>query len=1156
MTHNFITNTDTQTLKRRLEQLINHSQELKFLVGFFYFSGWRALYDAIQEQDDLTIKILVGLDVEQRLGRALELAQESDDLTFDELAERFFASLGFALNTEDLDTPTFYEQVSFFLEMLESDRLQIKKTVEPNHAKLYLFCVKDEIRTLLSGEPSSDEKEKNVGKFITGSSNLTYSGLHGQQEFNVEIGDYGWEDAEEYFDDLWGSAVPITQIPERKKGLIEYIRNRTQVAEVSPFEAYVLVLKAYLDLMKQKTIKPHVVRLLEKQGYTKYQYQLDAVNQALSILSEYNGVIIADVVGLGKSVIACMLARHLGKRGLVICPPGLMGDEKRKNSGWYKYVADFQLYGWDVHSSGSLEKTADYLQHYGEDIEVVIVDEAHRFRNEDTESYEWLSAITRNRKVILLTATPFSNRPSDIFALLKLFVVPGKSRITLDEDLESRFAHYNSNFRKLSYIMRYHDSYDDKKKKRVERYYADMFGAPPPIDLPRVKRRSKQLADEIRSVLEPVIIRRNRLDLKNDPIYKTEVTQLSDVEDPHELYFELTSEQSHFYDRIINEDFGYEGKFKGAIYQPFVYEKGRYLDEDMLDVEENRAFQQQQNLYDFMRRLIVKRFESSFGAFKQSIDNFINVHECVLIFIKNSSGKYILDRDLIEKIYEDDPEEIEKALEDFARELVEQKKQPKHDRIYDVDDFDLGELFIQDIKSDLELLKEIRAKINTLHLIEQDGDYGNLEDPKARLLVKKINEIINSQPESGEPQRKVVVFSEYVDTVLYLEPILENAYPDQILTIPGKISATAAKQLLENFDASVDSQEQADQFDILLTSDKLAEGVNLNRAGAVIDYDIPWNPTRVIQRVGRINRIGRKVFQTLHIYNFFPTEKGSDIIKSREIAAQKMFIIHNTLGEDAKIFEVDETPNPSELFKRVNLNPEDEEEENLLTRIRQLFDAIETNHPQVLERVNQFPARVKTAKSGEKNQLVVFRRKGLGFFIQGIKDLSIEDVHVEPLLFEEALPWVQCSYDEPRLPLSPLFWPSYLDVKDYKEHIKVSKSEISLEIKAHNNLQSALAYYKEELGGYLTFVRTLIRDLKEFKTLPKFTLRRLARVNLEPDSPQEIADFMDELKFISGYLGEDYLEIIEERLGSLKSEIIIAVENQYDFIIGSNNSEA
>ena len=1123
----FITNSKAHTLKKRLDELIQHSKELKFLVGFFYFSGWRELYESLKSQDKLTIKLLVGLDVDRSLDHVLEVAKNGDELSNDELADRFFASLHIALNDEDLDHQEFYEQVSYFLELLQNRRLQIKKTLEPNHAKLYLFKVKEEIKGLLPED----------AKFITGSSNLTRAGIRGQNEFNVEISDYGTKEAEAYFDELWSTAVPITEIPERKQYLTRFVRNKTQVAEVTPFEAYALVLKSYLDLMEQKTIKPHVKRLLEEQGYVDYQYQTDAVNQALTVIEQYNGVIIADVVGLGKSIIAGMLAHNLGKRGMIICPPGLMGDRHRKDSGWYKYAEDFKLYGWEVRSSGMLEQAAQYLQEHGEDIEVIIVDEAHRFRNEDTADYEFLSNICRNRMVILLTATPFNNTPQDIFTLLKLFIVPGKSKITLDENLEGRFARYNADFRRLSYILRYYDHKDDEKRARAEKYYDQMFEAPLPVDVQRVRKRATLLAAEIRAVIEPVLIRRNRLDLKNDPVYSKEVTQLSTVDDPDEFYFELSPEQMEFYDQVIKEYFSEDGRFHGAIYQPFVYEEHKALtDVDKLGEEENRTYQQQRNLYEFMRRLLVKRFESSFGAFAKSISNFIRVHERVLEFIQNSGGKYILDRKLIEKIYNSDPDEIEAALEEFERQLSEMKKRPKNQHIYVIAEFDLAEEFIQDIESDLELLHEIRQKVEELNLVAND--------PKAEKLAKEIKKILNAVPAHGEPKRKVIIFSEYADTVDHLEPILEDAFKGKVISSNSGLSANQLKQILANFDASVKSKYQEDDFQILLTSDKLSEGVNLNRAGAIINYDIPWNPTRVIQRVGRINRIGKKVFQKLYIYNFFPTEQGADIIKSREIASEKMFLIHNTLGEDAKIFAVDEEPSPAELFKRVNTNPEDEQEQSTFTLVRKLFFDIQTKYPDLVERVKEFPPRVKTAKAHTANHLIVFRRKGLGLFIQQVDDTSQEKPEVRSPLFEETLPLIECTFDEPRLGLSPRFWNSYEAIKAYREVQLVPKNESALETKAYNNLQTALFTFKEDFEEYLPFIRVLIEDLRDYKTLAKSTLRRFAGIKLDASKPKSISDFKNELNAVKINLGEDYLKVIKKRLGSLKTEVIIAIENQ------------
>lgn len=1127
MARNFITNAREHRLKERIHTLIQHSQELKFLVGFFYFSGWQELYETLKGRENINLKILVGMDTDLRLGQVLEVAYpDTANRTQNELVERFFISLRTALQDEALDTKEFHEQVSFFLQLLNEGRLQIRKTMDPNHAKLYLFKLDEAAQSIINAP----------GRFITGSSNLTRAGLLGQDEFNVEIGDYGWEDAEAYFDDLWNTAIPLSELDERKERINIVIRRHTQVAEITPFEAYALLLKTYLDMSEQKTLRPQIKSLMENRGYNVYRYQEEAVQQALTVLEEYGGVILADVVGLGKSVIACWLARELDGRGLVICPPTLVGDPKTKSSGWYKYLNDFELFHWDVYSLGALDKVQEYLEVYGEDIKTIVVDEVHRFRNEDTEAYERLSQICANRRVILLTATPFNNAPADIFALLKLFIPPGKSTLTLDERMAARFARYNSEFRRLSYILRYHNA-GGEKQARAERYYTDIFELPPPIDVVRTQRRVRQLADEIRAVMEPIIIRRNRLDLKHDPMYSQEITELSEVADPIELFFELTSEQSVFYDRVIHEYFGEDGLSHGAIYQPYVYGHRRKLSQ--LDEEGNFIYQQQRNLYEFMRRLIVKRFESSFGAFMKTVDNFIRIHKIILEFIQKT-GRYILDRNLIEKYWEEDEETIEEMFRQYAERMAEDEKPYSYkDVVYKIDEFDEPEQFLSDIQSDLQLLQNIAKQVNLLRLA--------VDDPKSDLLVKAVGNIINTPPCAGEPHRKVIIFSEYLDTVEHIAPVLEAAFPGRVLVSDGSLSKHFLDNLHANFDASCPTNKQREDFDILVTTDKLSEGVNLNRAGAVINYDIPWNPTRVIQRLGRINRIGRKVFQTLYIYNFFPTEQGAEVVKSREIASQKMFLIHNTLGEDVKIFAPDETPSPAELFKRINRNPEEEEEESLLTTIRKEFFAIKEKCPDLVSKLTDLPARVKTAKKAKQNELLVFRRKGLQMFIHAVTDTSSAKPEIRSLMLEEALPHIHCQLETPREPLSYRFWPAYEAIKKYREHVPMPLSEQSLQVKTENNLRSALERYSDDLAEYLPFIKMLLRDLKEYQTLPKYTLRRLTEVEMdEKVSKSGIARFRAELEVLRRFLGTDYLDRIEQRIKDFRSEIIIAVENIMD----------
>lgn len=1125
MPNNFITNNkEHRTLKGRIKKLIAGSEELKFLVGFFYFSGWNELYQRLKDYPEVSVKILVGLQIDKLMSRmAVEHGHLEPGLSQDDIFQHFMNSLGLAINSEELDTEEFYNQVGFFLEMLENSRLEIRKTLEPNHAKLYLFKYNE------NQQEFTDRK----GEFITGSSNLTKAGLEGQLEFNVEIRDYGFEDAQAYFDDLWlNKSVPITEISERKKFLVEFVKHKSQAATVTPFEAYALILKTYLELQEQKQIKPEVERLLEENDFKKYSYQIDAVNQALKIIEEYGGVVIADVVGLGKSVIASLIAKNLGKRGLIICPPGLIGD-KFENTGWWEYQHIFKLYDWEIESRGKLEDLAESLRKYDSGYEVIVVDEAHYFRNQDTEAYEALMNVCRNKIVILLTATPFNNSPADIFSLIKLFIVPGKSGITAEENLEATFRAHDYRFARLSDILKYYNSKSPEKRRKAEMIYLKLFGKKPPIDIELVRSETKKIADQIKEIISPVVIRRNRLDLKTDFQYSREVGEFSDVKDPIELFYELDAEQSQFYDKIIDDYFGEDGEFTGAIYQPFQYEK-RVEDEDDLDEAGNRAYQQQRNLFDFMRRLIVKRFESSFGAFSESIDRFLHVHEVVLKFIDQSNGKYILDRKLLEAIYTQSEEEILKALEEFEV-MLQEKKAPKNNRVYDIDTFERKVEFMSDMEKDLKLFKKIRKQIAALDLVNND--------PKRETVLKQVRRILQAE----NKKRKVVLFTEYVDTVKHLEPYFRKELGTRVLVCDGKINKSLHLALNESFNAQYKGL-YADQYDLLITSDKLSEGFNLNRAGAIINYDIPWNPTRVIQRVGRINRIGTKVFDELYIYNFFPSVKGADIVKSREIAAQKMFMIHNALGEDAKIFDPEEEPSPSTLFSRINENPEDEEELNIFTIIRNRFEAIRVQHPEVIERINQLPARVKSAKNYQESQVNVLRKKGLGLFAQQVT--SREKDKVRTLLMEELLPVVECTPDEPLLRLSAAFWPAYEEIKTYKPSQRAAQSEASLEVKANNNLKIALKLVTPQDEILRAFMQTLLKDIRTYHTLPKYTLRRLASSSLTMKSSiKELGSFLSEVRWIRNQVGEDYLDNLLKKVENQNLEVIIAVENQKSGIL-------
>jgi superfamily II DNA or RNA helicase len=1118
MSNNFITNSgENASLKKRLEKLITASQELKFLVGFFYFSGWQEIYKNLQKNETVTLKVLVGLQVDKYLSGIVEHGSQDITSSREEYFAQFMTSLGYAINNAEMDNEEFFNQVDFFVKLLEEKRLIIRKTLNPNHAKLYLFHLESQFQDLFNVK----------GEFITGSSNLTKAGLHGQEEFNVEIRDYGFITAEKYFDELWEKSIPITEAPNGTKIIIDTIRNKSQAAYITPYEAYALILKTYIELQDVKKINDSVIRLLDENGFEKYKYQLDAVSQALSVIDTYNGVIIADVVGLGKSVIASLIANQLGRRGLIICPPGLMGN-KKANTGWWEYWNRFKLYNWDIESSGNLEALAESIHNNNLNYEVVIVDEVHKFRNQDTAAYEALMDICRGKKVILLTATPFNNSPADIFSLLKLFIVPGASGITIEPDLEGRFNAYNYRFRRLSNILKNHNSPKKENRERAERDYTQMFGLPLPIDVGIVKNNAAEMARSIKNVITPVVIRRNRLDLKFDFEYKKEIENLSEVDDPKEQFFELSPAQLNFYDRIIQNYFVEDGRFKGAIYKPFEYEHAPKKNAKLSE-EDNRAFLQQRNLHDFMRRLLVKRFESSFGAFQKSIQRFLKTNRMVLSFIEKS-GKYVLDRKVIENIYNDDEnaddftlEAIKEALEEFERNAVN-KTQPKHTKIYNINDFHFKEQFFADIKNDIKLFEEIETEIKELNLID--------EDPKRKAVLNSIKEALSNE---NRPKRKVILFTEYTDTVKHLKKYFEKELLGRVVFCDGDLPKKLALELEANFNTK--SKVVADDYDVLVTSDKLSEGFNLNRAGLIINYDIPWNPTRVIQRVGRINRMSEKVFDHLYIYNFFPTEHGSNIVKSREIAQQKMFLIHNALGEDAKIFDIDEEPTPSGLFQKMSKNPEDDDELSTSTIIRNEYNYISTKHPEIIERIAQLPNRTKTAKSFDENNVAVLRKKGMALF--SVVHQYEEGKPVEKT-FDDLLKYVQCGFEEERLPLTSDFWKSYTEIKEFAPKEGTSTTDASLETQANIALKSLLKSKREDLDqGLVSFIDILLKDIRKYKTLPKYTLRQLKL----PDGKNGMEELITNIKLLRRKLGDDYLDIILNRVQKIEDDVIIAVAN-------------
>lgn len=357
----------------------------------------------------------------------------------------------------------------------------------------------------------------------------------------------------------------------------------------------------------------------------------------------------------------------------------------------------------------------------------------------------------------------------------------------------------------------------------------------------------------------------------------------------------------------------------------------------------------------------------------------------------------------------------------------------------------------------------------------------------------------------------------------------------------GDLSTQKIFSINKNFDASYTDQEN--EFDILLSTDKISEGFNLNRAGMVVNYDIPWNPVRVIQRVGRINRIGKKVFEELYIVNFFPTERGAELVKSREIASNKMFLIHNTLGEDAKIFDIDEEPTPAGLYEKVQQNPDKFEEESFYTKSLTVYDKIKKDNPELIEALKKYPPRIKVAKKYSENELLVFIKKGR-LYVHSVKYSEDGKDQVFSITFEEVFNSIICDKEEKPLKFSDRAWDAYETVKNFKEYRTSPVSEQSLEQRAIINLKFLINTVQQDaIMAHKDFLRILLEDVIDYGTLSDYTLRRIS--NLESSDDEKIKTSIKEIMAIRKELGgENYLQKEKDRQKNLSKEIIIAIENQ------------
>jgi superfamily II DNA or RNA helicase/HKD family nuclease len=921
-------------LKDELVDSLKDAESIDIVTGFFYFSGFKLLSD---ELIDKKVRILIGLEIDHKLIPQIVQAskQEVDDLSRwqprspstsrTELRENYIKTFNAFMNDSDIfDDDENYKIFEIFIEKIKNGTLEIRKTLKDNHQKIYIL------------------NNQNSGTIFMGSGNLTYNGLKGQHEISEKF--TSSEKLTEYnnhFEEQWENSNSILiASKENFSNFFDQIKDEIwPFVELTPFQLYFRVLHELFQITEEeKVLTPSSIT---SGKYSDLEYQIDAVKLGLEKLDKYDGLIIADVVGLGKSIIASAISRNLDLNTVIITPPHLIPQ-------WEDYKEEFGIRGSKVFSSGKISEVFDRYKTSSEPI-LFILDEAHRFRNEETEDYKMLHQITRSHpenKVLLLTATPFNNDPKDLFALIKLFQTPGYSTLASIDNLSTRYRELIERYSKL--------------RRNLSKGISDV----------EIEEEKKAIAMETRQLIEPIVLRRSRIDLELIDRYKNNLIQnnisFPKVIGPETLEYQLGSISDLYIDTLELLTRSKNTGYIGARYKPTAYftDNGRknFLEENKEELNSRDLVIAQKNNANNMKRLLVMRFESSAYAFKKTLQNLIRSNEVIINWWEKEKVVPIMKKGNIP-----DPSDFEynsvdgEETEDFVDSVEELKTSGD---LLLVKSTDLKNEFILDVKSDLKILEEIYSSWFEINDV-------NSSDPKVDSLVNKVNEFREIKPD-----KKIILFSSYKDTVDYLYEQMQEKGIEGIIKYSASESTKKKKEeISRNFDASIPKNLQINDFQILITTDALSEGFNLHRAGIIINVDIPYNPTRVIQRIGRINRINKKVFEEIEIYNYFPSSIGESTIKIKSISTLKMKLFNSVIGSDTKTLTNDEELNTyfKDELDKANTSSN---EISWDTKFIQEYDRFKLNSDILLKSLS-IPRRSRIMVKNKSDDLtVVFGKKG------------------------------------------------------------------------------------------------------------------------------------------------------------------------------------
>lgn len=806
--------TNHTTMLDILNSEIPHTTHLDISTGYFDIHGYAMLKETLHKavhHKDLQMRLLLGKQALIPDTTFEQKAQESDKEPI---------SLESGLDDAPITSGTISD-IASLISLLKTQNTQVRLgSSRFNHSKCYIM---------------------NDSVFI-GSSNFTKCGLTGNYELNAGLYSPATiQIVRDWFKRMWGVSE------DKKQYLITLLESSKFGIPAPPYDVYIkMIFEKYRDILT-----PGEDGKDSSYNIELTTFQKDAVHTALFIMSEFQGAIISDATGLGKTNMGMEILRQKtlkeNRKVLLIAPAQVlhtMWNKKLEEAGLFvRKKVTMESLG----SEDALEKWYEYSK-----IDFVLIDESQNFRSKNANRSKNLARIMatgKRKQALLLTATPINNSIMDLYY-------------------------------QISIITRMDDAYFWRS-----------------IGIPDLYKHMRDAAnkegglaaglDKIQRLLDAIMIRRTRSYIKE--VYRDDMIDGHVIKFPEHEYqpiqYSLADLYGNLYERILHD-------IHDLTMAPYGLEQYNTQATD-----EERA--KHRVLAHLQVILLLKRFESSIAAVRASLDNKIRLYHTMIRVV--DGGRIVMVRDLNKLIAKANyiqnrtdtqgSSDDDFEMDEFLLQELDKLETEKIGTQYDIEQFQ------RDMKKDLKILQGLRA---------------DLDNVKVDKKLEAVRDAIIRDKALDTQSCKVIIFTEYTTTAKYLLGELRKAIPDKsIECITGSTKQDVRANYIERFSPKAniadDRRLEGKEIDLLVSTEVLAEGQNLQDCNYVINYDLPWNPMRIVQRIGRVDRL-TSMYDVIRSRACYPDKELDGILKLMGKLLDKIQSVNKVIGLDAEL--LGETPTP------------------------------------------------------------------------------------------------------------------------------------------------------------------------------------------------------------------------------------------------------